>query len=47
LRAALHEAWPSLSYHFGIHPHQVHLFSEAELMRYVEALAEINRASKG
>lgn len=40
------KAWPALSYHFGLHPWDVGRLSEIEIDFYLEALRDLNEASK-
>lgn len=46
MRAALLQAWPALSYHFGIRPWDTELLSAAEIRQYLDALDDLNDAAR-
>jgi hypothetical protein len=45
VRAALLDAWPALSHHFGLKPWDTPRLSDAEISRYLEAAKEMGRSS--
>lgn len=46
MRAALLPHWPALTETYGIHPHQVGLYSLPELNQYLHALDRKARAAQ-
>jgi hypothetical protein len=43
VRRVIGDAWPALSYHFGIHPWDVERLTHVEIATYLDALADLQR----